>query len=69
MECTLQQDTLQEKRKVLLINFQRLRIYIDFFKYYMIYQTAKILVITRQNINQARKPVLSEKKYPFIKKH
>lgn len=31
MECTLQQDTLQEKRKALLINFQRLRIYIDFF--------------------------------------
>lgn len=31
MECTLQQDTLQEKRKALLINFQRLSIYRIFF--------------------------------------
>lgn len=34
----------------------------------MIYQTAKILVITRQNISQARKPVLSEKEVSFYQK-
>lgn len=56
MECTLQRDTLQERRKGLLINFQRSSIYCISLQY-MIYQTAWILGITRQNINQATKPI------------
>lgn len=60
MECTLQQgtlqqDTMQEKRKGLRINFQRSSTYWIPLQY-IIHQIVHILVITRQNISQDRKP-------------